>query len=515
MRARRASGGREGELVQRAGRLRKGVDPLLPTLTKDCPTARFDKLRAGLEKVLDAKDDEKRLGSMIRWGDPLVRAYAGLLKFYLEPELPGVLVARYPSGEISFAPLARAPREAQIAVQNADEPTRLILGYLDWTKKGFHFFATDRELYCTGPSPEPPPEFRHTLLKELPYRLEADGGRTGYVCAHLLAKARVPFVEVRWPGAGTSFRVCRRCAKSDRQLLAAVTSRVAVPKPEKAFPFALEINVDCRAGANCLHARLPEASRATRKAYLFGRLSDAEALDTYRKEVQARLDADPTPRFVAAGVCYGSDATGFVQALHPTREERRALEEVLPSFRGHFEIADATASQALERLWHDHAEAIVAAIVPDRERAEQLVRDARASPGRVSALLQRAAAETQERELLGRLPTYTSLVPAAQLADAVARAFRVGGPTAAEKSLLGALPREGKERGLGFGLLLALGTAAAQAWQFTPTEMEFGRSLEERAKGLLDAPAERYDEALGGLLGAAGVTNWGVRVGAT
>jgi hypothetical protein len=510
LRARRASGGREGELVQRATRLRKDAALLLPKLTDECPTARFDRLKASLEAVRENKDEERRLEGVGRFEDPLVRAYAGLLKFYLDPELPGVLVARYPFGEVSFAPLGRAPREAQIAVQQGDDPERLLLGYLDWARKGFHFFATDRILFCTGPSPAPPPDFLHELLRELPYRLEKTADGHAYACTHLRAKEPVAFVEVGWTGY-VAFRVCRRCAKADEQLLSAVTRRVAVPKPERMFPVEIRLNVDCRAGEACRHARLPEPSRALRKGYLFGRLSDAEALDAYRKECVERLESDRTPRFVAAGVCFGSDRAAFIEALGPTREERTALAEVLPDVQGHFEIAEPTASQALERLWHDHAGPIVAAIVPDRERAEALVRDARASPGRVSELLHRAARETRERELLGQLPQYSSLVPEARLADDVARSFRTGGAAAAEKLLVRSLPREGKERGIAYGLLTALGRASAHDWQFTPTEQEFGRSLAERATALLRVEPAAYDAALGGLLGAAGVTDWGVR----
>ncbi|MCI4361276.1 MAG: hypothetical protein L3J91_06185, partial [Thermoplasmata archaeon] len=279
MRARRASGGREGELVQRAARLRKSVDPLLPTLSDSCPTARFDKLRASLEKVREVRDDAARLERMSRWGEPFARAYAGLLKFYLDPELPGVLVARYPAGDVTFAPLARAPREAHIAVQLGDDPERLLLGYLTWARKGFHFFATDHELFCTGADPEPPAPFRAALLEDLPYRLEPTANRSAYVCPHLKAGEPAPFVEVDWSGADTSFRVCRRCAKGDRQLLASVTQHLSVPHPERAFPFDLHLNVACKAGNACLHARLPGPSRGIRKSYLFGRLSDAEALD--------------------------------------------------------------------------------------------------------------------------------------------------------------------------------------------------------------------------------------------
>ncbi len=342
--------------------------------------------------------------------------------------------------------------------------------------------------------------------------MESGADGRSFACPHLAAKEPVPLLRVDWPGADTSFRVCRRCAKGDRQLLASVTGRLAVPKPEKAFPFDLELNVDCRGGAECAHAHVPGPSRAIRKGYLFGRLSDAEALDAYRKEAQARLDLAGGARFVAAGVCYGSNHAAFIDALAPTPEERRALKEVLPSVAGHFEIPEARASQALERLWHDHADQIVAAIVPDPERAEKLVREARASPGRVSELLNRAARDTRERELLGQLPEYSRLSSEARLADRAARAYRIGGIPAATKAVLSDLPREGKERGLAYGLLLAIDQAATHDWQFADTEREFGRSLRDRARKLLEATPAEYDAALGGLLAAAGVAQWGERV---
>lgn len=511
MRARRASGGREGDLVQRASRLRKAVDPLLPRLTDTCPPEPFDRLRTALERVREHRDDERRLERVGRFEDPIVRAYAGLLRFYLEPELPGVLVARFPAGEVSFAPLGKAPREAQIAVQQFDDPRRLLLGYLGWARKGFHFFASDEELVCTGRSSRPPETFLRAQRAALPYRLvEADGGRR-FDCAHLAAGEPRPRVRVEWPGAETSFAVCLKCAKGDRQLLASLSSGLAVPKPEKALPFDADLNVACEGGEGCVHRRLPGLSRRLRKQYLFGRVSDGELLDQYRKEIRPLLDGVRTPTFVAAGRCYGSDRARFLDRLEPTPEERQALEGTLAEVPGLFEVEEATASQALERLWPTHAEEIVRAIVPDAERAARLAREARAAPGRVSDLLQRAARETREQAVLDSLPRYRGLVPEARYADAVARAFRTGGGPAAGKAVLQGLPREGKERGIGFAFLSALELAGAHRWQFSETEQQFGAALAGHARALLDAPAGGYDEKLGALLAAAGVTAWGTR----
>ncbi|HEV2428400.1 MAG TPA: hypothetical protein VGV64_00935, partial [Thermoplasmata archaeon] len=391
MRARRASGGREGELVRRAARLREDVDPLVPRLVGEGPRERFDRLREALEAVRECRDDEKRLGRLTRWGDDLPKAFAGLLKFYLDPTLPGVLVAKYPSGEIPFAPLAKASREAEIAVQNYDDPSRLLLGYLEWARKGFHFFATETELVCTGRDPKPPEEFVRRQIANLSYRLEPTGSPDRLACTHLAHGASVPRLEVAWSGAGLTLSVCERCAKGDRHLLGSLSAKMGIPDAEAAFPVSVSLNVDCRGTADCPHRHLPDLPRGLRKRYAFGRLSDRELLEAYRAEVRPALERSRAPILVAEGRCYGADRTAFIEALDPTPEERTALERVLGEVTGLFEIDEAAASRALERLWGEHAETIVAAIVPDPERAARLVREARASPGRVSELLHRAA----------------------------------------------------------------------------------------------------------------------------
>ncbi|HYK92627.1 MAG TPA: hypothetical protein VEY07_01110, partial [Thermoplasmata archaeon] len=178
---------------------------------------------------------------------------------------------------------------------------------------------------------------------------------------------------------------------------------------------------------------------------------------------------------------------------------------------GLFEVDEAAASRALEKLWPGHAEAIVAAIVPDARRAQQLVREARANPGRVSDLLRRASRETRDQAVLDALPQYVELTREAAFVDGVARAFRTQGSAEAVKRLLQSLPAEGKERGLAFGLLTALGQAPSHRWQFTDTERQFGESLARAAEHLLQVEPDGYHAALDALLGRAGVADWGRR----
>jgi hypothetical protein len=509
MRARRASGGRESDLVRRAAKLRDSVATLLPERVGDGPWAKFDRRRDELEAVRAAKDDEAALERLSKRGDAMARALAGLLRFYHDPDVPAMLVARYPSGEIPYAPFGRTTREAAIAVQNADDPARLMIGYLDWARKGFYFFATDRLLYCTGRSPQPPATFLASQTEAQPYRLAPAGSGDRFDCPHLARGEHRPYLSVEWPAAGRRWRVCLSCAKHERQLLAALTSRLAVPRPLKEFVVSASLNVECHGGAGCVHAALPDLPRGIRKRYLFGRSSDREMLDAYIAYLTPRLDRTRDPVFVAAGVCYGSDRTKFVEAIAPTAEERVALERTLPSVEGRFEIDEPRASRALERLWPQHAEEIVGAIVTDPREAERLVREARAAPGRVSELLARAAKRGAEEARRKELPEFQGLSPEAAYVDAVARTYRSRGAGAAEKVLIDRLPREGKERGLAVGLLAALGRLAPHDWQFTDTERNFGTALADEAKPVLSGPSGHYHQALDRLLGRAGVVQWG------
>jgi hypothetical protein len=416
-----------------------------------------------------------------------------------------------PGGEVSFAALAKAPRESEVAVQQSDDPARLLLGYVDWSRRGFHFFATRRLLYCSGRSTTPPPEFLQERTGDLPYKMTERPGTHRFECPHLKDGEPRPYLEVDWPGAGRSFRVCRRCAKEERHLLGSISDGAAGPAPDEEFPVSAVLNVTCRGGPECVHADLPPLPKALRRSYELGRVADAQLLDGYLAEIKPRIERTGRRTLVAGGVCYGPDAAAFLEALHASPIERRALARVLEDVGGYFEVDEPSASRALERLWPSHADTIVGSIVRDPAEARRLTDEARGAPGRIAEILKRAQQRSDEKELLGQLPRYRSLSSEAAWIDRIAREYRTHHESGAERAVLHALPREGKERGIAFGVLVALGRGGAHAWQFTPTEQEFGTALVEPIRRLLGAPADGYHDALDRLLQSAGVADWGVR----
>jgi hypothetical protein len=515
-RLRRISAVRKEDLLDRAKVLRGSVESLLPKLTSDCPPDKFDRLRSDFEEIRAARDDEDRLDRFARRGDSFPRSLAGLLKYYLKPEAIVVATFPLPNGSIPYAPLARAEPETEVAVQHSNDPERVLIGYLDWTKKGFHFFATSDRLWCTGRSPAPPPEFRSAKLAGIPYRVVADPKHQGFACPHLAEGEPRPYLEVGWPGAGTRFRVCERCLKPDRHLLSSVSDGVAVPDPGAAFPVSAALNVRCQAGSECVHTHLPDLPRGLRQNYEHGRLGDADLLREYLSELRPRIERTSRPTFVANGTCFGSDLNTFLGALNPSPVERRALESVLREIPGYFSIDRASAGQALEQLWTAHSETIVRSIVEDPKESQKLIDELRgAPPGRVAEILKRVQRLREEREVLEALPQYQGLSPEAAYVDRVARIYRTQGAAAAERGLFEFLPREGTVRGLAFGLLLALGRTGSQTWQFSESEQKFGAFLQEAATATLTASPADYHDALGRLFLAAGVAEWGKRIDAS
>ncbi len=217
----------------------------------------------------------------------------------------------------------------------------------------------------------------------------------------------------------------------------------------------------------------------------------------------------------AGGVCFGGNQAAFLDALHPSIVERRALEAALTDTSGLFEIDEPSASRALEKLWATRAEEIVRSIVTDPRESDRYLADSRHAPGRVAELLKRAQRRSEERQVLDALPRYQRLAREAAYVDQIARAYRTHGPTGAERALVQSIPHEGKERGLAYGLLLALGRAAPHAWQFSDSEKEFGQTLLATATELLHATPEGYHAALDRLFHVAGVADWGDRAPAS
>ena len=485
-----ASGVREHDLVARAKVLRESVDSLLPRLTATPLTTGSTVFGPTWRRSGSARDDARRLEKMARRGDSIPRAYAGLLAFYLDPKTPTVVAFPLPGARSRSPPSPRRTARRRSPSSSRTTPADCSSG--TWSGPGRASTSTPPARRSGAPAALRDPPGRRLWPSGLRSSRTAPSPTRAATCSRVRISPptrRAP----TWRSAGRApigrSASARKCAKDDRHLLSVLSDDAAVPDPASAFPVEVELNVECRGGPECVHADLPPLPKKLRRDYEFGRLSDAALLDAYRTEVRPAIEGTRRTTLVAGGICYGEKMGDFLDALHPTAVERRALEAALAGSRGYFEVDEPAASRALERLWPQHAEEIVGAITEDETEARRALQEARDAPGAIAEILKRAQRRGEERELLEALPHYSRLTNEAAWVDRVARAYRTHREAGAERTLLQTLPREGKERGLAYAFLLALGRASSHAWQFTPTEQEFGASLAGPARTLLDSAA--------------------------
>ncbi len=517
-RMRYTSGGKEGEVLSRARALEKDYTLLLPRSPDGKVSDLFPRLEQDLKTVQKFSEDASQLERLMFRGEPLARAYAGLLHYALERPTLNHLVARFPTGDIPFLPFERVPKEELIAVQYYDDPRRLILGYLQYAKPGLfggggnHFYAVDRNVVCTGKADEPPATFVESTVRSLPYRLQplpADGkGESGLGCVHLARGDREPYLEIDWPSAHQVLRVCVRCLSEDRHLLASLNGSMVVPDPDSEFSVKGIYPLEHRHAGPCPAPALPSLSRRAEGNYRAGRISDAELLKELVQESEAALRSYRGLLLIAGGVCFGDEVKPFVDALGATTAERKALQEVLGRLGEPLLLSELSAGKVVDALWKDHAQELLEAVGASPEEAERIAQEGRGR-GRSAEQLNRLARLRAEEATVAELPRYRELSPEARLADELARAYRRGGTQATERRISLEDPPEGKIRGMAWAFLVALGKEQGQAWRFSDTEKEFGQALVPSVDRLLKAPPGEYHQALEQLLTEAGVTHWG------
>ncbi len=372
-RIRYTSGGKEGEVLARARALAKDPTLLLPRTPDGSLSPLFPRLAQDLRTVQGHAEEPDQLDRLTFRGEPLARAYAGLLHYAAKRPSLNHQVARFPTGDIPYLPVERVPKEELIAVQYFDDPRRLLLGYLHYARPslfgggGFHFYATQEAVVCTGKAADPPASFVEDALRAIPYRLsplpKADGSDGGVLaCTHLARGDREPYLEVRWASAHRTLRVCRRCAGEDRHLLASLSGSMVVPDPagdfevDVVYPLKHEHREPCPAGEP------PGLSRRSEKAYRDGRLADSELLKEHLTEVEGSFRSHRGRLLRGGGRCFGEEVPLFVDALDPTPAERTALRRVLGRSEEPLLVPELSAGKVVEALWKDHARELLRAL---------------------------------------------------------------------------------------------------------------------------------------------------------
>jgi len=470
----------EKELLATSKKLADDPSLIIPTCMDESRHCPFIKIEKKLQKVLRYKDDPDRLVKLASTGDQLIRAYAATISLAASGKLPYLMSTELPMGQVSFAMRGKVDREKLIGLQHFDDPDLRLLAYWDIARsEKVHVYSTVKGLFCSNEGPKAPAEYVQEMMDSIPYRL-VEGS-----CGH----TDRPAVLLRWLSAGKDIRVCAECA-SDVNTAHHLMGRVAAPDPFDDIQVSVEHTYiggrpECQGEFTTPNALI--------QSYLKGEIDDAELISSYVTE-KGKWVLSKGQVYVLGQECFGRDGNAFLQALKGSDLEMDALQAVIA--KNVPLISDQNqAGKVITEVWEEQGRVMLKA-VSDEEIALKVIRMADLTPGQ---MLIEARRLLQVNQTLSAMPDYEQLGSLGQLADSLARAFKLEGG-AAMLRLIERTDKEHRRRTLCYAFLEATGDAHSHKWQFTKEERESGKHLSSYASSMINSFGEDYHQALVGLL---------------
>ncbi|MBN1280541.1 MAG: hypothetical protein JXA00_02720 [Candidatus Thermoplasmatota archaeon] len=493
--ARTAPKSQEKHLVENAKALQQDPFVLLPRCTGENEKY-FQKLRKQLSKVHRFSHDAAKLEKLAHKRG-LDGALAGTLLLALSEKAPYLAALSFPTGDVMYAQRGKADREKLIAVQHFDDPVFRLRGIKDIVfKKNLHVYSWDDGYVCTGTQANPPQAFIEFITHQVGFPVSQDTVTCPHITADVAQKKdyhALNYLRIAWTSAQVTIAICENCAKTTRNTMFTISKYLMHPNLSDDF------SIDVITPLRC-HQDAVDTSRTTDlQRYLAGQLTDYELIKHRARDHEAQVKQLEERLFVLDGVSYGTEPAQFIDALHPTPYERKALDFFLEHSNEPVIVSKITPSKLIERYWCEYGRDFLATVISDPAMVDSFLH-LDETPANIITL----AFEYQQRqEILSQLPVFPNLPPLAAFADTVARTYRTFGEHKA-LSEIKKHPDTPKGKSLAYAFLLAFGKAAEVKWKYTTEESEYGGFLQPHAQKLLEASPQQYATTLQELLIACG-----------
>ena len=494
--ARTASKSMEKNLVENAKKLKKDPYLILPEYTDSYSKKYFGKIEKSLEKVHRFNDDAKKLEKLSKKRG-LDAALAGTLLIAHSEKAPYLGVAKFSTGDITYAQRGNADKEKLIAVQHFDDPVLRLLGIKDIAlKKRLHVYSWDNGFVSTGSEAKPPEEFINFAMK----KADMSNKKGAAVCEHVgVDKAKNKeflkkhYLRIHWKSADTIVAICEDCAKSTKNTMFNLTKYLV--EPDISDDFTIDVV------AQVVKHDKPGLENQTQyiKEYLTGELTDYQFIKKNVKEQEESIKQSGEKMLVLDGVSYGTDIDRFIQALKPDKFEQEGLEFILEQVEEPVVLKNVSPNKVLERYWKEHGLDAICSIIDNKDMAEKFF----ALDETPSSILEMVFNYKERQQILSQLPRYDSLPPLASFADDIARTYKTFGEKEALRDIK-KRPDNPKGKSIAYAFLLAFEEGKDKKWQYSQVEIEYGEFLKEYAKKLLDSKPKGYHKALQELLTASG-----------
>lgn len=493
--ARTAAKSMEKKLVDNAKQLQKDPYLILPEYSDNYSRKHFEKVKKSLSKVHQFNDDAQKLEKFAK-KKGLDGALAGTLSIAHSEKAPYLAVAKFSTGDVTYAQRGKADKEKLIAVQHFDDPVLRLLGIKDISlKKKLHVYSWDEGFVSTGLEANPPKEFVDFIMDKIDFSYSNGVA----VCNHLKreqAKNRdilkKYYLHINWKSADSIIAICEDCTKSTKNTMFEISKYLIIPDIPSDFSIEIVGHVvkkDSELGQQTLHI----------DDYLSGSLTDFEFIKKNIEYREKSLKESGEKIFILNGNSYGTNANDFIDALKPKLFERTGLELILEQIDEPVVLDNVTANKVLEKFWKDYGLDAISSIIDDELMAKKFF-DLDETP---SNILEVVFNYKERQQILSRLPQYDSLPPLAKFVDNIARTYKTFG----EKEALAVIKKRldtSKAKSISYAFLLVFGKAKEKKWQYSAVEIEYGEFLKEYAKKLLDSEPKNYHKRFQELLTSSG-----------
>lgn len=493
--ARTASKSMEKKLVENAKKVKEDPYQILPSYDDNYSGRIFNKVKKSLDKISRFSDDQDKLEKLaFRRG--LDGALAGSTLIANSQKAPYLAVAKFPTGDITYAQRGQADKEKLIAIQHIDDPVLRILGIKDIAlKKRIHIYSWDEGFISTGQIADPPQEFISFLIKKTGFDYKNGVAICGDINpddAKNKKESRKNYLRIYWKSADLVFAVCEDCAKEKKNTIFNITKYMLLP--DVSNDFIIDV-----IGQVVKRKEVEPESTIKLQEYLSGGLSDYDFIRTNMKQREESLRDSGEKIFILDGESYGTNIDEFIKALKPNRYEKTGLEILLELVDEPVVVDNATPNKVLERFWKDYGLDVINEIIDDKDMSKKF-HDLDDLP---SEIIKLAMNFKERQKVLSQLPSYKSLPSLAKFTDAVARTYKTFG----EKEAVDEINKRSdnpKAKSIAYAFLLAFGKGSDKKWQYSPMEIEYGEFLKEYAKKLLESKPENYHKNLQILLSNSG-----------
>ena len=477
----------EEDLLERSRNLADDPSIIRPQCAGNCRKCHFDKVFKSidsLQKIRNNPDALVREASKM-FNDDITKAYAGTISLAAAGSVPLLASANLGGEVVSYAVRGSVGADKLIGCQYYTDPKIRLLLFNQFIKKNdLNLYSFEDTMVCSNKY-NMPEDYLYDTFWETPYEFPDDGIQCGHEASAVL--------EIEIKSLGQTIKICESCAKNI-STLQFIMSRISGNDPLKDFSVRVRHKYHAEGEKN-----YEEITDDKLKEYMVGKITDSSLISEVKRAKLGNLKENAVATYIIGTKNYGSDLDSFISDLTGDAKILDLLKRFLADNPRTVILKNNKDTDVLSAIWEDdwkelitlHTDAITSDKVGDQSKSQPLQALESAHTVYISA------------SVVDSLPVFNKPGPMTSIADALAKAAKVGGEPMLIKTIQGQGYKNNKSRSLAASFVMAIGSSEIPI-KLSKEEKDFADYLVPFAKAVIEANGDRYRDTMNTLLTASG-----------